>query len=150
MEKLNLPAYPVKLKKAEGKTWIFDDWRKKFLVLTPEAWVRQHFIHFLVNQHGYPSSLIAVESGLKVASRLKRTDAVVFNKQGKPVLIIECKAPEIKITEQVFDQIVRYNMSLQVKFLVVTNGMQHYCCLLNYNDNSWTFLNDIPPYDVLT
>jgi len=149
MQKLNLPEYPVKLKSEAGKTWIFDAWRKKYIVLTPEEWVRQNFLHFLVDHKNFPESLIAVESGLKVVARSKRTDALVYAKSGKPLVLIECKAPEVEITPKVFDQIVRYNITLQVKYLMVTNGLAHFCCVLDYTDNSWNFLKEIPDYYTL-
>jgi hypothetical protein len=103
----------------------------------------------LIDHKNFPESLVAVESGLKVASRSKRTDAVFFNHSGKPHVLIECKAPEVEITQQVFDQIIRYNITLQVKYLMITNGLNHYCCELNYTDLSWKFLKEIPSYDTL-
>ena len=146
---LNLPAFPFRLKTVDNKTWIFDSWRKKYIILTPEEWVRQHFLRYLVDHKNFPELLISVESGIKVATRKKRTDAVVFNKTGKPFVLIECKAPEIGITQHVFDQILRYNIPLQVKYLMVTNGLSHFCCKLDYINNSWTFLEDIPDFKTL-
>ena len=146
MQKLNLPAYDFRLEEKDGKTRIFDRFRKKMVVLTPEEWVRQHFLLFLVHEKNFPSSRIAVEAALKVARRTKRTDMVVYDRQLSPLLIVECKAPSVKITESTFDQIVRYNMTLLVNYLVVTNGLEHYCCKLDYTDNSYSFLPDIPEY----
>ncbi len=150
MQQLNLPEYPVKIKSLDEKAYIFDAWRKKYILLTPEEWVRQHFLHFLTEHKKYPFSLIAVESGLKVAARQKRTDALVYSKTGKPLLLVECKAPGVHITEKVFDQIIRYNITLQVRYLIVTNGLSHYCCELNYHDHSWRFMKEIPDFDTLT
>ncbi len=151
MQKLNLPKQVFRFKEEKEKTYIFDDFRKKYVVLTPEEWVRQNFLMYLVNEKNYPPSLIAVEAGLKLFKTLKRTDIVVYNKQGDPLLIIECKSPEVGINEKVFDQIVRYNMALQVNYLVVTNGMDHYCCQLDYEKQTYNFLKSIPNYtDILT
>ena len=146
MQKLNLPEQTFRFKKEETKTYIFDDFRKKFVVLTPEEWVRQNFLMYLTNELDFPKLLISVEAGLKLYQRIKRTDIVVYDKQGSPVLIVECKAPEIKIDEKVFDQIVRYNMALQVNYLIVTNGLNHYCCQLDYEKNTYNFLKTIPNY----
>lgn len=151
MQKLNLPEHNFRFKKEEGKACIFDDFRKKYVVLTPEEWVRQNFLMFLVNDLDFPKSLISVEAGLELFKTKKRTDIVVYDKQGVPLLIVECKAPEVAINEKVFDQIVRYNMALQVNYLVVTNGLNHYCCRLDYEKNSYNFLKSIPNYtDILT
>ena len=146
MQKLNLPEYIFRFNKKENKTYIFDDFRKKYVMLTPEEWVRQHFLMYLVTELDFPKSLIAVEAGLKLYKRIKRTDIVVYNKQGNPVLIVECKAPEVKLNEKVFDQVVRYNMALQVNYLIVTNGLDHYCCQLDYEKNTYNFLKVIPNY----
>ena len=146
MQKLNLSEYTFRFKKEENKTYIFDDFRKKYVVLTPEEWVRQNFLMYLISELDFPKSLISVEAGLKLYKRLKRTDIVVYDKQGNPVLIVECKAPEVKLNEKVFDQIVRYNMALHVNFLIVTNGMDHYCCQLDYEKNTYNFLKTIPNY----
>ncbi|MCD4695760.1 MAG: type I restriction enzyme HsdR N-terminal domain-containing protein [Bacteroidales bacterium] len=149
MQKLNLPEYSFRLREQENKKQIFDRWRKKYVVLTPEEWVRQNFIMFLVEKKKFPGSLITVEKGLQVGGRVKRTDVVVYNRQAKPLLIVECKAPEVKITETVFDQIVRYNINLNVNYLVVTNGLQHFCCKLDYTNINYFFLNGIPYYNDL-
>ena len=149
MQQLNLPAYQFRIQMVDGKQQIFDQWRKKFVALTPEEWVRQNFIRYLVEEKQFPGSLIAVEAGLKVVKRSKRTDVVIYNKLGKPHVIIECKAPEIDITQEVFDQIIRYNMTLQAKYLIVTNGLQHICCQLNYDDFSVQYLKEIPDYKTI-
>ncbi|HRW62678.1 MAG TPA: type I restriction enzyme HsdR N-terminal domain-containing protein, partial [Bacteroidales bacterium] len=131
MEKLNLPTYSFNIKFIEQRKYIFDFIRKKYVILTPEEWVRQNFLKYLVEEKKYPASLIAVEKEFKLNNLSKRSDAVIYNKQGTPILIVECKAPEVKIGQNVFDQIARYNMVLNVKLLVVTNGLQHFCCKLD-------------------
>lgn len=149
MMKLNLPEYEFRIREQDSRQQIFDTIRKKFVALTPEEWVRQNFIHYLVVEKDYPESLIAVEKGLHVAKRSKRTDIVIYNRNGTPLIIVECKAPEIKITPETFDQIVRYNMTLQANYLVVTNGLEHFCCQLSYDDHSYSFLKDIPSFHIL-
>lgn len=149
MQKLNLPEHTFRFKKEDNKTYIFDDFRKKFVVLTPEEWVRQNFLMYLITELNYPKTLISVEAGLKLYKTKKRTDIVIYNKQGAPLLIVECKAPAISMNEKVFDQIVRYNMALQVKYLTVTNGLDHYCCQLDYEKNTYNFLKTIPNYSSL-
>ena len=146
MQKLNLPEYSFSLREQSEKIQIFDRWRKKYVTLTPEEWVRQNFLMYLVSEKNFPASLISVEAGLKLFKTNKRTDIVVYNKQGNPLLIVECKAPEVALNEKVFDQIVRYNMALQVKYLIVTNGLEHYCCRLDYEKHTYTFLENIPDY----
>jgi hypothetical protein len=146
MQKLNLPEYPFRIMDTDGKLRIFDRVRKKMVALTQEEWVRQNFIMFLISEKHYPESLISVEASLKVVSRSKRTDLVVYNRLLHPVLIVECKAPSIKLSAPVFDQVVRYNISLNVKYLVVTNGMEHHCCKLDYENNAYIFLPGIPDY----
>ncbi len=150
MHTLNLPAYQFRIQKVGGRQQIFDRWRKKFVALTPEEWVRQNFIRYLVEEKQFPESLIAVETGLKVATRSKRTDVVVYNRQARPFIIIECKAPEVPVTREVFDQIVRYNITLQVDYLMVTNGLQHFCCKLDYQNSTYRFLESIPIFNTLT
>jgi len=149
MQKLNLPEYSFRIKTTEGKSFIFDSLRKKFVRLTPEEWVRQNFVQFLVTEKKFSSSLIAVEAGVKVNNNPQRADMVVFNRLGNPALVAEFKAPEVKISQQTFDQIVRYNMQLKVKFLIVSNGLEHYCCQINYADNSYFYLPEIPDFSVV-
>lgn len=146
MQQLNLPPYKLKVKSSENKLLIFDIVRKKYIVLTPEEWVRQHFIHYLVEEKNYPISLIAVEKQLKVNTRTKRTDIVIYNTQGAPEIIVECKAPSIKISQHVFDQIARYNMELKAPYLIVTNGLFHYYCCQNFEKKRYEFLQDIPAF----
>ena len=138
MIKLNLPVYNFRIREQNSKQQIFDTNRKKFVALTPEEWVRQNFTRYLVEEKQYPVSLISIEKGLLVERRNKRTDIVIYNRSGNPLVIVECKAPEVKITPDVFDQIVRYNISLNANYLVVTNGIEHFCCQLSYADNSYS------------
>ena len=146
MRELNLPEYQFNIKQEEGKTKIFDASRKKYVQLTPEEWVRQNFIQFLIHEKKYPASLIAVEVGLKYNTLQKRADILIYDKQANPLLMVECKAPEIKITEEVFRQIAVYNMQFKVQYLVVTNGMDHFCCKMEYTSNSFSFLQAIPEF----
>ena len=149
MNKLNLPSYPIKLKEEGGKQYIFDFIRKKYLVNTPEEWVRQNFIHFLMREKKYPASLIAIEKGLKLNELQKRADAVIYDTNGEAIVLIEFKAPKIKITEATFEQISRYNMVFKVPYLIVSNGLNHYCCKINFTDNSFEFIKEIPEYNQL-
>lgn len=146
MTKLNLPEYDFKIIK-EGQIKIFDIFRKKFVVLTPEERVRQQFLHYLVNAFNYPQSLIAVEFQLQVNKLKKRCDAVVFSNNGNPLLILEFKKPDCKISQVVFDQIARYNIPLQVNFLIVSNGMEHYCCQINHTSMTYSFIEKIPRFE---
>ncbi len=149
MQKLNLPEYQLAVRALGVKKEVFDKIRKKYVALTPEEWVRQNFISFLVKEKGYPASLISVETELKLFKVKKRTDVLVFQNTGKPLMIVECKAAKVKIDQEVFDQIARYNMALKVNYLIVTNGLKHYCCYLDYENGSYHFLEDIPEYDSL-
>ena len=146
MQKLNLPTYSFKLKSNENQTLIFDNTRKKYLVLTPEEWVRQHFVEFLVHSKKYPRSLIAIEKQLSINSLKKRTDILVFDTLGNPSIIVECKAPHVPISQTTFDQIARYNLQLNANYLIVTNGMHHYYCQLDTVNEQYVFLEDIPIY----
>ncbi|MDB9723299.1 type I restriction enzyme HsdR N-terminal domain-containing protein [Polaribacter sp.] len=146
MQKLNLPDYKFKLKSNENKTLIFDNLRKKYMVLTPEEWVRQHFVQFLIEEKNYPPSLIAIEKQVLVNNLKKRSDILVFNKEGNPDIIVECKAPKIKITQATFDQIARYNSTLNANFLVVTNGLNHFYCKMDFENETYVFLKEIPNY----
>ena len=143
---LNLQPYNYKLKNSENKTYIFDVIRKKYVLLTPEEWVRQHVVHFLINEKGYPKSLINVEKQLYLNNLKKRTDIIVFSKTGTPFIIVECKAPSVKITQKTFDQISRYNLKLKAKYLMVTNGLAHYFAELDSQNECFNFLKDIPKY----
>ena len=146
MEQLNLPPYQFKLKKEGDIIRIFDAVRKKYLVLTPEEWVRQNFLQYLILEKKFPSSLISIEAGLKYNQLQKRTDILVYDKSGNPFLMVECKASSVKITQDTFDQVARYNMAFKVKYLVVTNGLNHFCCQMDYADNSYQYLEQIPEF----
>jgi len=149
MKELNLPEIDLRIRNKDGKQEVFDVARKRHVRLTAEEWVRQHFLHFLINQKKVPLSLIAVESSIKYNKLSKRCDIVVYNKNGKPALIVECKAPEIVISQEVFNQVAMYNMTLKVKFLVVTNGLEHYSCAVDHEKGSFAFLKDIPDFEEL-
>ena len=150
MEALNFKNYSFRLKKADDKLWIFDLIRRKYVVLQPEEWVRQHVVHFLIEEKGYPKSLINVEKKLSVNGLAKRYDVVVYSKKGVVLLVVECKAPNVTITQQTFDQIARYNLSLNAQYLMVTNGITHYYCQMDYNQYKYIFLADLPHYNDLT
>lgn len=137
MQKLNLPDYKFRLKSNENKILIFDNLRKKYIILTPEEWVRQHFVQFLIEEKKYPTSLIALEKQLTINNRKKRTDILVFNKEGNPYIIVECKAPKIKISQAAFDQIARYNLKLKANFLIVTNGLEHFYCRMDFENETY-------------
>jgi len=145
---LNLPTYPIRIKEEENGTYIFDVIRKKFLLLTPEEWVRQHLVHFLVEEKKYPRSLIQLEGGLKLNNLQKRSDILIFNNIGQKIVLIECKAPSVKISQETFDQIARYNFIHQVKWLVVSNGLQHYCCAIDFENQSYRFVEELPEYSM--
>lgn len=144
MQKLNLPPYEVNLRKLGGKIHIFDSIRKKYLVLTPEEWVRQHFIQFLIQHKQYPSGLIKAESGLQYHERKKRTDIIVFNRAMEPFLLIECKAPDVKINEDTFSQISNYYKQFQAKYMIITNGMDHFC--FRPQEKELVFESEIPAF----
>ena len=147
MQKLNFQLYNFRFKDNENKVSIFDEIRKKFIILTPEEWVRQHVVQFLLEEKKYPKSLINVEKVLKINGLRKRYDVVVFNSDGSIFILIECKAPEIKITQATFDQIARYNMTMNAQFLMVTNGLNHYFCQMDYENEKYTFLENLPNYN---
>ena len=146
MTNLNLPKYTFRIKNKENKLYIFDKIRKKDMVLTEEEWVRQNFVSYLHEDKKYPLSLIAVEKQCKVNDLVKRTDILVFDKTGAPHIIVECKAPQVKINQDTFDQIARYNMKLNATFLILTNGLQHYYCQMDHVEQRYTFLKEIPNY----
>ncbi len=147
MEKLNLPAFEYNVKESDGKVWIYDVLRKKYLVLTQEEWVRQHFLHYLLSHVQYPKSLIKVEGGLKFNQLQKRSDIVVFDRTGNPWMIVECKAPDQIINESTLRQASVYNATLKAKYLVLTNGMKTFCCQIESEDGSAVMLNDLPSFE---
>ena len=149
MIRLNLPEYEINVSERDGKQQIFDFLRRKFVVLTPEEWVRQHFTHFLVEHKGYPKGLLVNETELRVGEKRLRCDTLLYNKAMQPQMIIEYKAPHIQIQQKTFDQIVVYNLLLHADYLVVSNGLQHFCCQMDYDRRSYQFLPEIPGYNEL-
>lgn len=146
MQKLNFPEYNFRFKNKENKALIFDVIRKKFIVLKPEEWVRQHCLKFLIEDKKYPKALINVEKSLKINNLTKRYDIVIYNSDGSIYLIVECKSPKIKISQDAFDQIARYNLTLKASYLMVTNGLNHYYCNIDLKNESYNFLKEIPSY----
>lgn len=144
MQPLRFPSFQFRFKNSENKVAIFDEIRKKFIILTPEEWVRQHVVHYLLYEKNYPKSWINVEKLIKLNGLTKRYDAVVFNPDGSIFLLVECKAPEIKITQHTFDQIARYNLALKANYLMVTNGLDHYFCQMDYENEKYHFLQELP------
>ena len=147
MQNLNFPTYSFRLKNSENNTHIFDVVRKKFVVLQPEEWVRQHCVQYLIQEKKYPISLINVEKVILINGLRKRYDIVVFNPDGSLALVVECKAPKVKITQATFDQIARYDLALKASYLMVTNGLNHYFCTMNHDLESFEFLETIPNYN---
>ena len=147
MQKLNFPTYSFRFKNSENKVSIFDEIRKKFVILQPEEWVRQHCVHYLMTEKKYPKSLINVEKELIINDLKKRYDIVVFNPDGSIHLIVECKSVKININQDTFDQIARYNLSVNATFLMVTNGINHYYCQMDFENEAYSFLKDIPNYN---
>lgn len=146
MQHLNLPEINCNIRKNEGKVEIFDIIRKKYIKLFPEEWVRQHVIHYLINDLKYPKPLIKVESGLNYNKLDKRTDILVFNSEGNCEMLVECKSFKIKINQSAFDQLAVYNTKFKSKYLLITNGINHFCCMKNSEDK-YSFLDNIPPYE---
>ena len=149
MQKLNLPEYDLKLKTQSGRTMVFDPFRSKHLVMTPEELVRQLFARYLVEEKDYPASLMATEYSLTLNKMSKRCDILVFNRDGKPLVLVECKSPDVSIGREVFDQVARYNMVFRVEYLLITNGLKHYCCRVDHQLGTVEFLDDIPVYAAL-
>ena len=150
MDTLNLPKTELKVTTKAGKPHVFDFLRRKYVTLTPEEWVRQQFVHFLVDSKGYPAECIGNEVSIRLGSMRKRCDTVVYGREAEPLMIVEYKSPGVEITQQVFDQISRYNIRLRVKWLIVSNGLQHYCCHIDYANGTYRFAEDIPSYtDIL-
>ena len=146
MLNLNLPSFEYKIKKTAGKLWIFDVIRKKYVVLIPEEWVRQHFIHYLIHQLNYPKALIKVEGGLLFNQLQKRSDIVVFNREGQPWMVIECKSSDIPLSDNAIFQASVYNATLKAKYVVVTNGLQHFYGEVDWEARSTTALAAMPTY----
>ena len=147
---LNLPPHPLKLIRKQDKIYVFDELRKKNLLLTPEEWVRQHWIHYLHNHKKYPKSLMKIEGGLILNDLQKRSDLIVYDNHGKKILLAEFKAPEIKITQKTFEQISNYNAKHKIPLLLVSNGLEHYFCHVNFENGSYEFIEDLPIYNATT
>lgn len=146
MQKLNLPEIDAKLKKEVGKVWIFDMIRKKYVVLTPEEWVRQHFIHFLIHELKYPKTLFRIESSLSYNKLQKRSDILIFDRVGKPWMLIECKSADIRLSQNAFNQVAVYNMTVNAKYIAVTNGRMHFCCEAAKDGEKASFLEVFPEF----
>lgn len=150
MQKLNFPYSSFRTQVIDDRIQVFDLVRKRWVVLTPEEWVRQHLILYLNQDLGCPLPLMAVEKALKYNGMNRRSDLVIYGRTGKALLLAECKAPEITISKDTFDQAARYNMSLQVPYLLVTNGLQHFCCLIDFENETYTYIKDIPTFIQMT
>ena len=149
MFQLNLPPYPIRIQEKGDRHQIFDILRRKWVALTPEEWVRQHFTHYLTEHKGYPKGLLANEVELRIGEKRLRCDTLLYNKELRPRMIVEYKAPTIQIQQKTFDQISAYNLLLHVDYLIVSNGLQHYCCRMDYDHQRYLFLRDIPEYENL-
>lgn len=146
MIQLNLPPFPARLEQRQGKPYIWDEWRNKMVRLTPEEWVRQHLMHYLVEHLGYPKQLLGTEVGLKVGTMSKRADALLYDRQLRPQMLIECKAPEVRLSDEVLMQAIRYNMALSVPYLLLSNGLEHIVYHIDYTEQSYHNLSEIPNY----
>ena len=149
MQQLNLPEFEFKTKDEKGKRYIFDTIRKKYVVLTPEEWVRQNFVRYLVNYKNFSASLLILEMPFTLNKTDKRSDIAAYNKNGKIVLLVECKSPDVAVSQKVFDQVATYNLKINAPFLALTNGITHYCCKLDYKLKKWVFVNEIPDFGEL-
>ena len=149
MKELNLPSFEVKVRGTREKPEIFDFLRKKYVALTPEEWVRQHFTHWLVEHKGYPKGLLGNEIELRIGEKRLRCDSILYNEKALPRMIIEYKSPSVSVTQRVFNQISTYNLLLHVDYLMVSNGVQHYCCRMDYEHQKYEFLQAIPDYSAL-
>ena len=149
MFRLNLPQYEIKIGEKDGKRTIFDFLRRKYVALTPEEWVRQHFVHYLIEHKGYPKGLLSNEVELHIGGKSLRCDSILYNKVAAPQMIIEYKAPTIQLQQKTFDQISAYNLLLKVDYLIISNGLQHYCCKMDYEHQKYLFLQNIPDYENL-
>lgn len=147
MQQLNFPNYTFRFKNSENKVSIFDEIRKKFIILTPEEWVRQNVVQYLLQEKKYPKSYMNVEKLIKVNDLSKRYDIIVYQTNGEIFLLVECKAPEVKITQETFNQIARYNLTLNSKYLMVTNGVNHYFCEMDFINEKYNFLKELPEFE---
>ena len=149
MKELNLPQYSFKITGKDGNEMILDPVRRKYVKLTPEEWVRQNFVQYLINEGKYPAGLLGIEILFRLNKLKRRVDILVHNRTGEPVLIVECKSPDVKIDESVFEQIATYNMKFKVPYLVVTNGLHHYACKIDHQEMKFEYLLVIPLYEDL-
>ena len=147
MEPLNLPTYLFRIKEDKGKKYIFDEIRRRFVLLTPEEWVRQHVVNYLVSEKNFPRQLVSVEKGFQQNRNRQRYDLLVYNRKGKPLMIVECKAPGVEINQHVFDQANRYNNKHNAQYMLISNGIKHYCCYINPVNRQYAFLKDIPDFN---
>jgi hypothetical protein len=150
MQKLKLPAYTFSIGEKNGRSLIFDEIRRKWIILTPEEWVRQHFLKFLVSEKQFPASLMAIEKKVLINGLSQRFDLLVHDRQGKPLLIAEFKAPEVEINQIVFDQAFRYNSALMAPYYLISNGMIHFVCKVDFENNKTEYLSEIPGYHQIT
>ena len=149
MTRLNLPSFPIRLAGTQEKPKVFDILRSKYVALTPEEWVRQHFVNYLIQHKQYPAAYLANEVNLKSGGKVLRADTVLYDQQLRPLMIIEYKAPHIAISQKIFNQLFAYNLQLHATYLVVSKGLQHYCCMLTHDHEKYVFLDDIPEYNKL-
>ena len=149
MQKLNLPAFDFRFRMEEDRRYVLDIFRKRYVLFTPEEEVRQRFARYLVEEKRYPASLILTEHTLKLNTMVRRCDILVHRPAGTPAVLVECKSPDIKISKNTFDQAARYNMVFRVRYLMVTNGLKHYCCYIDFESRSVRYLDRIPSYDEL-
>ena len=149
MQPLEFNTYDFRFRETDGKVSIFDEIRRKFIILTPEEWVRQHVVQYFLKEKNYPKSLINVEKLLKINGLTKRYDVVVFNTDGSIFILVECKAPEVKVSQATFDQIARYNLTMKAQYLMVTNGRNHYFCQMDFINEKYNFLHELPGYKAL-
>lgn len=149
LPQLNLPPIDAKFARRGSIITIYDPLRKKYVALTPEEWVRQHFTAWLIRERDYPVHYVVNELGLRVNGHLRRADTVVYDRELRPLAVIEYKNTDIPVTQTVFDQIVRYNMEFKAPFIIVSNGMTHYCCKIDFINSSYNFLTEIPTYQTM-
>ena len=149
MQALNLPAYDFTMREQDGKTDIYDPIRRKYVRLTPEEWVRQHFVQYLVQELSYRPGLFGIEAGFTYQRMKRRADVIVHDRRGKPLLMVECKAPDVPIGQKTFDQVARYNKVVRASYLVVTNGLEHYCYQVDYDQRTYHFLDGPPDFEAL-
>lgn len=147
MDNLNLPPFDYQVRQTDDETFIFDIIRKKYLVLTPEEWVRQHFVHLMINQFNYPKSLISLETGHLYNQLHKRTDIIVYDRNAEPFLLIECKAASVELSQKTFEQVCVYNQTVKAPYICITNGIKTLCCEVNLTTNEVNYLKTLPKFN---